>query len=98
MPCRVQQEDGQQNCLWPPIIELRNNVESRCNPEHQRAENKIDGEDIHGSPRTPDAPAYSVGTMPWSDESVRQFRCRLSRANELRVFVPRSRRKNSVGP
>src|SRR5215510_3160140 len=61
MPCCVQQEDGQQNCPWRPLIELRNNVESRCNPEHERAEKKIDGEDIHSIPRKPDALAYYAG-------------------------------------
>src|SRR5215471_1432692 len=61
MPRRVQQEDGQQNCLWRPLIELRNNVKSRCNPEHERVEKKIDGEDIHSSPRKSDALAYYAG-------------------------------------
>src|SRR5215467_2611707 len=63
MPCRVQQEDGQQNCLWRPLIEPRNNVESGCNPEHERAEKKIDGEDIHSIPRKPDALAYYAGPL-----------------------------------
>ena len=44
---RVQKQNRKKDCPWCQFMEPREHIDSRGYPEHQRAEQKIDGKDVH---------------------------------------------------
>ena len=50
MPRGMKQQDGQPNGSWFAVRTPWENTESRCYPEQERAEQQIDGKDVHDRP------------------------------------------------
>jgi hypothetical protein len=56
----MEQQDGQQNGSWFAVGKPWENIESRCNPEQERAEQQIDGKDVHDRPLGTDYVAAAI--------------------------------------
>ena len=76
---RVQEQNWQQHCLGPDLIEPRQEIESGGYPEYQRAEEQIDRENVHGVPwglHAGRSPSKSYSVFPVNSKMAATIRQR----------------------